>query len=79
MSKGNPISRKRVLICNTGRCNGRVKVTPDLRPKVEISTGGIHSLSVEDAGNCPRCGSAAGFVDMNAASTAQSISRFFRF
>ena len=73
------LSKKRVLICNTGRCNGRVKVTPELRPKVGISAGGIHSLSAEVAGKCPKCKSDAGFVDRNAAAFARGLSSMFRF
>jgi len=67
-------SNKRVLVCNTGRCNGRKKVTPVLRPKVRISEGDVHSLSCNDAGRCPVCGSDAGFVDRDAARFSRSIS-----
>jgi hypothetical protein len=72
------LSRKRVLICNTGRCKGRVNVTPELRQKVAISGGGVHTLSADDAGHCPRCGSDAGFVDRNAAAFASDLNRMFR-
>tara|TARA_Y100000310_G_scaffold253087_1_gene259878 strand:- start:607 stop:783 length:177 start_codon:yes stop_codon:yes gene_type:complete len=55
-----------------------MKVTPELRPKIEISKGGVHSLSVEDAGKCPVCGSDAGFVDLDAARFANDLSSFFK-
>ena len=72
-------SKKRVLVCNTGRCKGRVKVTPELRPKIEISEGGVHALSVQDAGKCPRCGSDAGFVDIKAAEVAKDLGKLLVF
>ena len=73
------MTKKRVLVCNTGRCSKRFKITPELRPLVEISTGGIHSLPVEVTGPCPSCGSKAGAVDLDAGAFAQSLSNMFRF
>jgi hypothetical protein len=81
---GSPknITNKRVLICNTGRCKGTIKITDEIRPRVEVTGGGVHMLSAEDSGlphGCPLCGSDSGFVDKKSAKTANSFSKMFSF
>ena len=73
------MSNETHLVCNTGRCTQRIEVTPELRPHIEISEGGIHSLSHEVAGKCPKCGATSGFVDTRAANFANELSQMFQF
>ena len=63
--------------CNTGRCRGKIKVTDELRPKID--SGGVPLLKAVHAGKCPKCGSYAGFVSKEASDFAHEISQMFVF